>query len=468
MVEPIHPGSCRGQSVSCVAGGAGSLADGRSISIDKFDGDEHDHRAFPINTYTLVAWEAIMPGRRYRVVFEGKIAEGLQVQEVKRNLASLFRTSEDQIERFFSGKRLAIKKDVDYQTAVKYVEALERAGAICKAEALEPQTDLEPSLELEKDVAKASQPDVIICPKCQFEQEETEECIRCGVVIKKFAQRAQPPEVQEVPRGVEDDLTAFVGNNANVYIQKFKKFNMGGANTFAITWNWSTFFFGPCWMLYRKLYGWAVVAFVLSAIPFTSLISTLAFAMTGNYIYFKHANKRISELKRSRPSSELTAALASVGGVNQWVVTLSIVTIIVGFIGSGLFIGYTATREATIGKISFVKDYNRGLDQAYETGKPVMLIFSAEWCGACKTMIREVFSDDEVAEASEQLVNIYIDVDKVDRKLINDYQVKYVPSIFFLDYSGETIIRVAGKRAPRDFINNMNYMYQMHSYSEQE
>ncbi|NIR17582.1 MAG: hypothetical protein GWN86_28210, partial [Desulfobacterales bacterium] len=66
-----------------------------------------------------------MPGRRYRVVFEGKIAEGLQVQEVKRNLASLFRISEDRIERFFSGKRLAIKKDVDYQTAVKYVEAFE-------------------------------------------------------------------------------------------------------------------------------------------------------------------------------------------------------------------------------------------------------------------------------------------------------------------------------------------------------
>jgi thiol:disulfide interchange protein len=221
-------------------------------------------------------------------------------------------------------------------------------------------------------------------------------------------------------------------------------------------------------MLYRKLYGWAVVAFVLSAIPFTSLISVLAFAMTGNYIYFKHAKKKISELRRSRPSSELTAALASVGGVNQWVVTLSIVTIIVGSIGSGLLIGYSATRETKIGKISFVKDYNRGLDQAYETGKPVMLIFSAEWCGACKTMIREVFSDDEVAETSEQLINIYIDVDKVDRKLINDYQVKYVPSIFFLDYSGETIIRVAEKRATRDFINNMTYMYQMHSYSEQE
>ena len=113
-----------------------------------------------------------MPGHRYRVVFEGENAEGLQVQDVKRSLANLFRTTEDRIEWFFSGKRLAIKKDVDYQTAMKYVEAFERAGAVCKAEALEPPTGLEPSLMLEMYVAQPTQRDVVICPKCQYEQEE--------------------------------------------------------------------------------------------------------------------------------------------------------------------------------------------------------------------------------------------------------------------------------------------------------
>ena len=119
--------------------------------------------------------------------------------------------------------------------------------------------------------------------------------------------------------------------------------------------------------------------------------------------------------------------------------------------------------EKKIGNISFYTDYDQGLDQAYEAGKPVMLVFSASWCGACKKMIRDVFSNDEVADSSGQLVNIYLDVDKVDKDLVKHYEIKYVPTVFFLDYSGEKIIQVADKRSPEDFIENIDYMAQAHS-----
>jgi thioredoxin-related protein len=82
-------------------------------------------------------------------------------------------------------------------------------------------------------------------------------------------------------------------------------------------------------------------------------------------------------------------------------------------------------------------------------------------------MIKNVFSHDDVAYASKQLVNIYVDVDKANRQLINEYAVKYVPSVFFLDYSGETIIKVADRRSPDDFIENMDYMVRVHSYNQQ-
>ena len=42
-----------------------------------------------------------MAGQLYRVVFEGEILEGSQVQEVKRALAKLYNMREDQVERFF-------------------------------------------------------------------------------------------------------------------------------------------------------------------------------------------------------------------------------------------------------------------------------------------------------------------------------------------------------------------------------
>jgi hypothetical protein len=143
----------------------------------------------------LTGWREIMAEKLYKVVFEGEILEGSQVQEVKRALAKLYNTGEDKIERFFSGKRLAIKKDVDYETAMKYLKAFERAGALCRVEELETHAGLEQPLVLEKDTEEPSQQDdLMVCPKCQFEQAPSEECLRCGIIISKYSERLDAPE----------------------------------------------------------------------------------------------------------------------------------------------------------------------------------------------------------------------------------------------------------------------------------
>jgi hypothetical protein len=106
-------------------------------------------------------------------------------------LAKLYNTGEDKIERFFSGKRLVVKKDVDHQTAMKYVKAFERAGAVCRVEELETHTGLEQPLVLEKDTEKPrEQDDLMVCPKCQFEQAPSEDCIRCGIIISKYSEKS--------------------------------------------------------------------------------------------------------------------------------------------------------------------------------------------------------------------------------------------------------------------------------------
>jgi len=153
-----------------------------------------------------------MAGKLYRVIFEGEILEGSQVQEVKRALAKMYNRTEDQVERFFSGKRLAVKKDVDYETAMKYVKAFERAGAVCRVEELETHTGLEQPLMLEKETEKPSQQDdVMVCPKCQFEQAPSEECLRCGIIVSKYSERFNAPESmrKEEGLGIEPQQRSF-------------------------------------------------------------------------------------------------------------------------------------------------------------------------------------------------------------------------------------------------------------------
>ena len=153
-----------------------------------------------------------MAGKLYRVVFEGEILEGSQVQEVKRALAKLYNKREDQVEHYFSGKRLTVKKDVDYETAMKCVKAFERAGAVCRVEELEPHAGLEQPLILEKETEKPSQQDDgTVCPKCQFAQAPAEECVRCGIIISKYSERFHAPESERKKEGfgVEPEQGSF-------------------------------------------------------------------------------------------------------------------------------------------------------------------------------------------------------------------------------------------------------------------
>jgi hypothetical protein len=72
-----------------------------------------------------------MTTEHFHVVFSGKILEYADLNMVKRNVARVFKQPVEKIEPLFSGKPVALKKNVDAATAEKYRLAMERAGALC-------------------------------------------------------------------------------------------------------------------------------------------------------------------------------------------------------------------------------------------------------------------------------------------------------------------------------------------------
>lgn len=73
-----------------------------------------------------------MNGNTFAVVFSGRVANGASVEQVKGNVAKLFKVEVAKVERLFSGARVAIKKGLDEATAKKYQMALAKAGALCE------------------------------------------------------------------------------------------------------------------------------------------------------------------------------------------------------------------------------------------------------------------------------------------------------------------------------------------------
>ena len=65
----------------------------------------------------------------YTIYFAGELLPGNDVTEVRGRLAKLFNANDATLEKLFSGTRQLIKRDCDKATALKYKQAMEKAGA---------------------------------------------------------------------------------------------------------------------------------------------------------------------------------------------------------------------------------------------------------------------------------------------------------------------------------------------------
>ena len=79
---------------------------------------------------------------RYQVVFRGKTVPDTPIEDVKANLANLFKTNEVRIDRLFSGQAVVLKKGLRQEDGERYRVLLERAGAVCE---VVPLTAAQPS-----------------------------------------------------------------------------------------------------------------------------------------------------------------------------------------------------------------------------------------------------------------------------------------------------------------------------------
>ena len=69
--------------------------------------------------------------KQFNVVFGGAVSGGHKIEEVKKNLATLFKADEKKIDQLFEAPQVVLKRNIDYDQAMKYQKTLQRAGAIC-------------------------------------------------------------------------------------------------------------------------------------------------------------------------------------------------------------------------------------------------------------------------------------------------------------------------------------------------
>ena len=119
----------------------------------------------------------------------------------------------------------------------------------------------------------------------------------------------------------------------------------------------------------------------------------------------------------------------------------------------------TALPDTT--KINWIA-YDKGLEQAKESGKHILVDFTAKWCGYCKKMEKETFSDPEVIKfLNTHFINVKVDGDAPTELNVNgykitesnlaraEYRVTGYPTFWFLKSTAERIAPVPGY-VPKD------------------
>jgi len=93
--------------------------------------------------------------------------------------------------------------------------------------------------------------------------------------------------------------------------------------------------------------------------------------------------------------------------------------------------------------------------KAQKEHKLIFIDAFTTWCGPCKQMSKNVFTNDAVADFYNfSFINAKIDMEKGEGiELAKLYDVKCYPNLLFIDGDGNLVHRVAGSMSTKEFIN---------------
>lgn len=129
-----------------------------------------------------------------------------------------------------------------------------------------------------------------------------------------------------------------------------------------------------------------------------------------------------------------------------------------------LFLIFLASVSANAQEqINWLKEYGEASRIAVETGKPMLLDFTASWCKPCREMEKDFWTRTDVIEAAKNFVCVKIDLDQ-NAKLADKYGVSAIPNIVSTDSWGNGLMFHRGfgrnavaeiteklSRVPKDF-----------------
>ena len=95
--------------------------------------------------------------------------------------------------------------------------------------------------------------------------------------------------------------------------------------------------------------------------------------------------------------------------------------------------------------IEWRDDYEAAEGEARAAGEPMLIDFTASWCGACQELAQETFADLRVAAEAERFVPIRVDASRQPapvERFMERFEVRGLPTVILIGSEGEEVGRV--------------------------
>ena len=111
-----------------------------------------------------------------------------------------------------------------------------------------------------------------------------------------------------------------------------------------------------------------------------------------------------------------------------------------------LLVGFSLYRSLP-GRLPWIQSYQQALKQAQQEGKLILAYLYTDWCGYCKKMEAETFTDQAVIdEMSDSYVwlKLNAETDPEGRQLQERFNITGYPGLLLLDGDGQDMERISG------------------------
>lgn len=109
-------------------------------------------------------------------------------------------------------------------------------------------------------------------------------------------------------------------------------------------------------------------------------------------------------------------------------------------------------------EINWEQDYPSAQKRASDSGKSMLLFFTAEWCVPCRIMKREVFADEQVMRViNTKFVPLMIYENNLGgEELFKRYHIEGTPITIVTDAAGNVINYAVGGISKTEFLKLIN------------